>query len=192
MAPVPSGNRPLSAADRAELLAIARRAIETGIGGARLRVALNEVPEPLRAVRATFVTLHVEGEFRGCMGTLDARHAIAEDVAWNAHAAAFQDPRVSPVTRDDLIPLDIHVSLLSPPEPMDFLSEQDLVAQLRPGVDGLVIEEGPRRGTFLPSVWEQLPDPVDFVRHLKRKAGLPVDYWSATVRISRYTVESVP
>ena len=192
MAPVPSDDRPLSAPHRAELLALARRAIETGIGGARLRVSLMDVPEPLRVVRAPFVTLHVEGEFRGCMGTLDARRTLAEDVAWNAHAAAFQDPRVPPVTRDDLIPLDIHVSLLSPPVPMGFSSEQDLVAQLRPGVDGLVIEEGPRRGTFLPSVWEQLPDPVDFLRQLKRKAGLPADHWSATVRISRYTVESVP
>jgi hypothetical protein len=88
--------------------------------------------------------------------------------------------------------LHIHISVLSPPQPLAFESEQDLLAQLRPGVDGLILEERYARGTFLPSVWEQLPEPLDFLRHLKRKAGLPVDYWSTQLRVSRYTTESFP
>jgi AmmeMemoRadiSam system protein A len=113
-------------------------------------------------------------------------------VASNAYSAAFEDPRFAPLERGEFERLDIHLSLLSAPEPIQFGSEKDLLAQIRPSLDGLVLEEGARRGTFLPSVWEQLPDPVEFLRHLKRKAGLPADYWSATLRVSRYTSESIP
>lgn len=187
-----SPDRRLSLPDRTALLDVARRAIETGLGGIRLRVSAEAFPEPLRAARATFVTLHARGELRGCIGTLDASRTLVEDVAWNAHAAAFEDPRFAPVTRQELSLVEIHVSVLSPPEPISVGSEPELIARLRRDIDGLVLEEGRRRGTFLPSVWEELPDPADFLRHLKRKAGLPADYWSATLRISRYTVESVP
>jgi hypothetical protein len=182
----------LSAPHRAELLAVARRAIDAGLGSSRLRVPLAGVPEPLRAVRATFVTLKIGVELRGCIGTLEARRTLVEDVAWNAHAAAFDDPRFPPLTRAEFERVDVHLSLLSLPDPLSFSSEQDLLAQIRPYIDGLVLEEGRRRSTFLPAVWEQLPDAAEFLRHLKRKAGLPPDYWSETVRISRYTAESVP
>ena len=192
MVPMPSIEQALSGADRVELLRIARRAVESGLDGASLRVRLEEFSEPLRAIRATFVTLEIEGRLRGCIGTLDARHPLVEDVAINAYNAAFEDPRFPPLRRVELSGLDIHLSLLSLPEPMAFRSEADLLPQIRPNVDGLVLEEGRRRGTFLPSVWEQLPDPVEFLRHLKRKAGLPADYWSATLRVSRYTAESIP
>ena len=192
MAPMPSTDRGLSPSHREELLGLARRAIETGLDGGRLDVPLAAFPEPLRAIRATFVTLETGGRLRGCIGTLEARRALVEDVAWNAYGAAFEDPRFPPLARAEFASLDVHLSLLSLPEPISFRSEQDLIAQVRPNIDGLVLEEGPRRGTFLPSVWQHVPDAVEFLRHLKRKAGLPVDYWSATLRVSRYTAESVP
>jgi AmmeMemoRadiSam system protein A len=111
-------------------------------------------------------------------------------VAQNAYAAAFSDPRFPPLREGEFEELDIHISILSPAEAMHFTSEADLLQQLRPGEDGLVMEEGFRRGTFLPSVWEQLPTPELFLRHLKQKAGLPADYWSSTLEVSRYTTHS--
>ena len=112
-----------------------------------------------------------------------------EDVAENAFAAAFRDPRFPPLRPDEYPRLEYHISILNPPEPMTVTSEADLLQQLRPGVDGLVLIEGARRATFLPSVWEQLPDPRQFLAHLKMKAGLPADYWSDSLRFERYTVE---
>jgi AmmeMemoRadiSam system protein A len=177
---------------RTQLLDVAATSIRHGLSGARLLVNLADFPEPLRALRATFVTLHLADDLRGCIGTLEARRTLVEDVAANAYAAAFEDPRFGPLRAVEFEQLQIHISVLSPAQPLVFESEQDLLAQLRPGVDGLILEERHARGTFLPSVWEQLPEPLDFLRHLKRKAGLPVDYWSAQVRISRYTTESFP
>lgn len=192
MAPSRSTDLGLSPPHRAELVGVARRAIEAGLEGVRLRVPLDRCAEPLRAVRATFVTLKIGGELRGCIGTIEARRALVEDVAWNAYAAAFEDPRFPPLGRAEFASVDVHLSILSLPDPLHFGSEEDLLAQLRPNIDGLLLEEGRRRSTFLPSVWEQLPDAAEFLRHLKRKAGLPADYWSATVRVSRYTAESLP
>jgi AmmeMemoRadiSam system protein A len=182
----------LAPEDRARLLALARESIERGLGGARWHVRGEEFPEALRAVRATFVTLHVEGGLRGCIGTLEAKYALVEDVVRNAHSAAFEDPRFPALTRREFERLDLHISVLSPPEPVECRSEEELLAQLRPRQDGLIIEEGFFRGTFLPSVWEQLPEPRDFLRQLKLKAGLPEDYWSPRLRVRRYTTESVP
>jgi AmmeMemoRadiSam system protein A len=189
---MPSTEPGLPSGDRVELLRIARRSIESGLDGTALRIRAEEFSASLRAIRASFVTLEIDGRLRGCIGTLDARRPLVEDVAHNAYNAAFDDPRFPPLRRVELAAVEIHLSLLSLPEPIAFQSEQDLLAQIRPRVHGLVLEEGRRRGTFLPSVWEQLPDPVEFLRHLKRKAGLPEDYWSATLRVSRYTAESVP
>lgn len=192
MAPTPSTEPGLSSGDRVELLRIARRSIESGLDGTAVRIRAERFSASLQAIRASFVTLEVEGRLRGCIGTLEARRPLVEDVAHNAYSAAFDDPRFPPVRRLELAAIEIHLSLLSLPEPMTFRSEQDLLAQLQPNVHGLVLEEGRRRGTFLPSVWEQLPDPVEFLRHLKHKAGLPADYWSPTLRVSRYTAESIP
>ncbi|KPK71937.1 MAG: hypothetical protein AMJ84_05270 [Acidithiobacillales bacterium SM23_46] len=192
MAPMPSTDSVLTAAHRQELLGLAARSIQAGLTGDRLKVRAGDFPQPLRMTRATFVTLTIDAQLRGCIGTLEARRALVEDVASNAYSAAFEDPRFAPLERGEFERLDIHLSLLSAPEPIQFGSEKDLLAQIRPSLDGLVLEEGARRGTFLPSVWEQLPDPVEFLRHLKRKAGLPADYWSATLRVSRYTSESIP
>jgi AmmeMemoRadiSam system protein A len=174
-----------------QLLDVAVEAIRHEIElGVPLRVDPADYPSALRRKAATFVTLRRDGELVGCIGTLQPRESLVESVATNAGSAAFRDPRdlgPRPRTTDDL---DVHVSILSPMEPMVFASEDDLLRQLRPGVDGLLLEEGYARGTFLPSVWEQVPDPRDFLAHLKMKAGLPPTYWSDRIRVSRYTAES--
>lgn len=188
-----SSTEPLGFApeERRLLLGLARRSIEHGLRKERFRPVAEDYPEPLRATRASFVTLHVAGALRGCIGTLEARAPLIEDVAENARAAAFRDPRFPALSRAEFTRLDLHISVLGQPEAMQFANEQDLITQLRPGIDGLILEESGRRGTFLPSVWEQLPQPAEFVRQLKRKAGLSPDYWSGTVQISRYTTESI-
>jgi AmmeMemoRadiSam system protein A len=137
---------------------------------------------------ATFVTLQLSGELRGCVGSLSANKPLCEDVEANARAAAFHDPRFAPLSRREYPGIEIEVSLLSPLEKMAVESEKHLLTLLRPGVDGVVMEYGWQRGTFLPQVWEQLPDPKTFLAHLKQKAGLPVDFWAAGIQISRYTV----
>lgn len=182
----------LAAPLRERLLALAADAIRAGLEGGRLAVRALDFPERLREPRASFVTLHLDERLRGCIGSLEARRPLAEDVAHNAYGAAFEDPRFPALALEEFERLVIHLSILSQPQPMVFSSEADLAAQLRPHVDGLVMEEGWRRGTLLPSVWEQLSDPYEFLRHLKRKAGLPEDYWSHTLRIQRYIVEAVP
>lgn len=147
-------------------------------------------PETLQQPRATFVTLNIHENLRGCIGTLEAHQALVSDVAHNAHAAAFHDPRFPPLSQREFKDIEIHISILSPPEPMQFTSEADLLKQIRPGIDGLLLEENHHRGTFLPSVWESLHTTQDFLTHLKYKAGLPADYWSDTIKVSRYTTES--
>lgn len=178
--------------DRQALLEYARHAIERGLVGERLKVQVKEFSATLQAPGASFVTLKIERELRGCIGTLEAQRPLILDVVSNAYSAAFRDPRFPALTRAEFPVLDVHISVLSEPQPMVVESEAELLAQLRPGIDGLVLEEGYHRGTFLPAVWEQLPEPREFVRHLKRKAGLPADYWSPALRVSRYTVVSVP
>ncbi len=139
---------------------------------------------------AAFVTLKKDGELRGCIGSLSANRPLHEDIAENAFAAAFRDHRFGAVTESELDDIEISLSILTPPELMTFSSEQDLIAQLRPGIDGLVITEGSKRGTFLPSVWENYPQADSFLAHLKLKAGLPADYWSGTIKIERYETVS--
>jgi AmmeMemoRadiSam system protein A len=169
------------------LLSIARDAISHGLNGKTL--ILNELPEELTQERATFVTLTLGGQLRGCIGMLEACRPLAEDVAANACASAFEDPRFEPLTKREFEPLEIHISVLSPPEELVFSSEEDVLEQIRPGMDGLILQEGFRRGTFLPSVWEELPEKSLFWAHLKRKAGLPAAYWSGSIRVFRYTTE---
>ena len=135
--------------------------------------------------------LAVDGRLRGCVGSLQARLPLVADVAQSAFAAAFRDTRFAPLGPAEADDLDIHISILSPLEPLVVASEAELLETLRPGVDGLVLCEGALRGTFLPAVWERLPDPRQFVQELKRKAGLQGDYWSPTLELQRYTVESI-
>lgn len=182
----------LSAVARGALLRVAGEAIATGLRDQRWQPEPAGAPPELRVQRASFVTLHVDGQLRGCIGTLEARDPLIVDIARNAWSAASRDARFTPVEISELDRLRIHISVLSVPEPVSAGSEAELLALMRPGIDGLILEEGNRRGTFLPSVWEQLPDPRDFLRHLKRKAGLPEQYWSESLQISRYTTESFP
>jgi hypothetical protein len=184
---------PLGAADGETLLRVARESIGEGLArGRALPVRAADFPEPLRAARATFVTLHRGGLLRGCIGALEVRLPLVEDVALHAFAAAFQDPRFPPLEPPELCDLDIHVSILTPSTRIDFRDEPELLRQLRPGVDGLTIAQGNRRATFLPSVWESLPDPGDFLQHLKRKAGISGEAAAVPLLAWRYTVQEVP
>jgi AmmeMemoRadiSam system protein A len=177
--------------DRAALLDLARASIDHGLREGRpLPVREADYSPALRARRAAFVTLHESGALRGCIGHLEAVAALVRDVADNAFAAAFRDPRFPPVTADEVGLLHIEISVLTPAEPLRFESEADLLTQLVPGRDGLILVDGPFRGTFLPSVWDSLPEPRKFLQHLKRKAGLPADHWSDRVRVERYRTES--
>ncbi|MDH3315294.1 MAG: AmmeMemoRadiSam system protein B [Gammaproteobacteria bacterium] len=181
----------LSFGDRRVLLGTAASSIRHGIERGRPKpVNPDEFSDLLREHRASFVTLKLEQALRGCIGSLVASRSLLEDVSYNAHAAAFSDKRFKPVTSEEAARLVISISVLSVPEALSVSSEIDLIQKLRPGVDGLVIEEGKRRGTFLPAVWESLPEPADFIRQLKKKAGLEPAYWSDRIRIKRYSVES--
>ena len=167
------------------LLTIARSAIGAELG---LRSSADASHAALAQPAATFVTLKLDDELRGCIGSLKPMRPLAVDVRENAIAAAFRDPRFPPLAVVEFEATSVEVSLLSADERIDVRDEEDLLAQLRPGVDGLVIEYGFHRATFLPQVWESLPAARDFLAALKRKAGLPVDFWSAQLSVSRYGV----
>lgn len=167
------------------LLAIARGAIADQLGAPSPPF---EATEWLNEPGATFVTLTCAGALRGCIGSLVAERPLRTDVQSNALAAAFSDPRFPPVSAREYRELEVEVSLLSPMQPVTVESETQALTLLRPGVDGVLLEYGRRRGTFLPQVWEQLPEPRAFLAHLKQKAGLPADFWAEEIRLSRYTV----
>jgi hypothetical protein len=139
---------------------------------------------------AAFVTLTQQGALRGCIGSLTAYRPLREDVADNAVNAALRDPRFPPLSARELAETRIEVSVLSEPEPYPFTHRADAVSGLRPGVDGLILEYGSHRGTFLPQVWDSLTEPDDFLAHLVRKAGLPAGWWDDDARLSRYTVKA--
>lgn len=183
----------LSDNGRDTLLNIARSSIRNGLEkGKALKVTATEYAPELQAERASFVTLNRAGLLRGCIGHLEACMPLVEDVAENAFSAAFRDPRFPPLSQDELADLELHISVLTPAEPMHFSSEADLLEQIRPGIDGLILMDGAAKGTFLPSVWESLPQAKDFLRHLKNKAGLAGNYWSGTLQVLRYETESFP
>ena len=179
----------LSESQRTLLLRVARQSIEHGLKQHKpLPVVPAEYP-PFDQPGASFVTLHRQGVLRGCIGSLEAHRPLLLDVAQNAYAAAFRDPRFEPLQPQELDDLDIDISILSTPVAMSFDNQQELLDQIRPGVDGLILEDGARRGTFLPSVWSSLPEKTDFLAQLKLKAGLPADYWSDKLKVWRYTTE---
>lgn len=180
----------LSPTHRAGALRLAGRALHGRLGAERAPVDLGEVAMPLRSVAAAFVTLSQDGRLRGCIGTLSAHRALADDIAGNAVGAGFEDPRFRPVTLADLAGVELEIAVLSRAARMLFRDEADLAAQIRPGRDGLILQEGDRRATFLPKVWDQIATPADFLGHLKRKAGLPPDHWSPEIRVWRYIAES--
>lgn len=167
------------------LVPLARAAIGRELGQAATAVA---DAEWLHAPGATFVTLTRDGQLRGCIGTLSAHRPLADDVTANAVAAAFRDPRFKPLTADEFVTVRVEVSLLSPAQMLDCADEAAALAQLRPDIDGVIFEYGHHRSTFLPQVWAQLPDRAEFLAQLKYKAGLPPDFWSPEVKLSRYTV----
>ena len=142
----------------------------------------------LREQAACFVTLTQQGQLRGCIGTIEAHRSLLEDVKHNARAAAFKDTRFSPLTGEELNDTEIEISLLSPMSALTFSDEQEALAQLQPGIDGVLFEFGHYRSTFLPQVWEQLPAITDFMAHLKHKAGLNADFWADEVKLYRYAV----
>lgn len=181
-----------SSADAA-LRRLARHAIADGLErGEPQAPDLAALPRELSRPGACFVTLRgPDGELRGCIGSLEARRPIAVDVVQNAWAAASRDPRMRPVERAELPSLRIEISLLGTPEPLPVRSFEELVAALRPGRDGLVLEDGEASGTLLPQVWEQLPERRDFASAVWRKAGLPARHWSPTARAHRYEVRKL-
>lgn len=168
------------------LLILARQAIGEKFGiSPNFPVDRKDWHEP----GATFVTLTQRDQLRGCIGTLEAWRPLCDDVRENACHAAFRDPRFKPLSEAEFPGTRVEVSLLSAPAPLSFLSEADALAQLQPEMDGLIFSAGGHRATFLPQVWEQLPDPAEFMARLKQKAGLPASYWGPDVRLQRYTVQ---
>jgi len=170
------------------LLSVARAIITKQLGVFATIAKTTEHPW-LNEPAATFVTLKMDGELRGCIGSLKAHHSLMNDLQNNATAAAFEDPRFPPLTKEELNRITIEISLLDDPQPITFSDESDALAKLQPHVDGIVFECGRYRSTFLPQVWEQLPTPGMFMAHLKQKAGLSPDFWSNDVLLYRYEVQ---
>lgn len=170
------------------LLSIARNAIEARF---HPRLAKTSDESWLNKEVATFVTLRIDGELRGCIGSIHPVRSLSEDVWKNSQSAAFSDPRFPPLKETELGKIAIELSVLTEVQAIDVSSEKELISVLRPNVDGLIMEDGLRKATFLPSVWEQLSDPHDFIEQLRLKAGMPAGYWSLTLRCSIYQVEKM-
>lgn len=181
---------PLSESQRALLRTTAGQSIEHGLGHKRPLPVKPEDHPPFDRPGASFVTLHRQGQLRGCIGSLEGYRPLLTDIAENAYAAAFRDPRFPSLQVRELEGLNVDISILSAPEELRFHNQQDLLERIRPGIDGLILADGGRRGTFLPSVWEHLPATQDFLQQLKLKAGLPGAYWSETIKVWRYTTET--
>jgi AmmeMemoRadiSam system protein B/AmmeMemoRadiSam system protein A len=180
----------LDSSQRQQLLFLARGSILQRLQGRNeLRIPRTHYDPGLSRRLASFVTLNRGGQLRGCIGSLVAHRSLLEDVAHNAVAAAFRDSRFKPLRASEYPEVELHISVLSRPAPLAVNSRQELASRLRPGVDGLVLEERGHRATYLPSVWSQLPDPDQFVGELRRKAGLPREGWSNETRVSIYQTE---
>ncbi len=177
---------------RDDLLQLAKQAVVYGLEyKSVLPVNLTDYPNELQQQRACFVTLNIDKQLRGCIGSLQAHQALVMDIAKNAYSAAFSDPRFPPVSKPELEQLSYHISILNPAELMTFTSQEDLLQQIRPKIDGLILQYQNFRGTFLPSVWESLTTREQFLAHLNVKAGLPADFWHDDTQIWRYTTEMI-
>ena len=181
----------LTAKEKQQLYSIAALSIRHGLEeGTVLKTKSEDLQGVLGENGAAFVTIRKLTKLRGCIGSLEANRPLAIDVLENAYAAAFKDARFPFLRLEEWKDLDIKISVLSRAVPIEFHSEKELIAQLHPGIDGLILTEGSQRGTFLPSVWSDLSNPDTFLEHLKKKAKLPADYWSDTIRVERYqTIE---
>jgi len=190
MAATPSTR--LDPVTRQAVLGTAAAAIESGLGRSIASPPdVRRLPQPLAEHRASFVTLMLDRALRGCCGTLEPARPLLLDVWHNAQASAFHDPRFPPLTLAEWRSIDLEVSVLTPCERVVAASEQELLLRLEPGRDGLVLAWRGMRATFLPKVWEQVSGPQEFLRHLKRKAGWPADFWAADLEVWRYETEIV-
>jgi AmmeMemoRadiSam system protein A len=172
------------------LLSLAKNALIQRIQNHQIQIEAPQPQDPkLVQPGAVFITLNKNEQLRGCIGTLLPHRPLYLDTVHNAIASALSDPRFPPVQANELEQLTLSISVLTPAEVMSFTDESNLKSKIHPGIDGLILEESGHRGTFLPSVWEQLPDVEQFWAHLKVKAGLPANYWSNTLKVSRYTTE---
>ena len=181
----------LTTEEKQTLLRLARQALELGVRGEKLPPLDWSLFSPrLKEEGASFVTLTVNGDLRGCIGALEARQPLAEDVREHAIEAALQDYRFRPVQTAELGRIRIEVSWLTAPVRLDYASPEDLLKKLRPHVDGVILRDGSRRATFLPQVWEKLPDPADFLDNLCYKMGASPDLWRRKhIDVSIYQVE---
>jgi len=174
------------------LLDLAYQSIKSGLDtGHPLSINLRHYAVELAQQTATFVTLEKNKQLRGCIGMLTAVLPLAEDICENAFSAAFKDPRFPPLKQSELTEIDIYLSILSQSVEIEFTTEKELIAKIRPNIDGLILESGSRRGTFLPSVWQSIPTSEQFLQHLKQKAGLAKHYWSDQIKVYRYTTEII-
>jgi len=174
--------------ERELLLATAADSVDFGLRrGEPFPVVPENFPPALQKIRASFVTLKKHGDLRGCIGSVKAVDPLVKDVAINAFKSAFSDPRFSKLKADETESLQISISILRTPVHLLASSEADLVAELRPGIDGLILEEGNRHATFLPAVWESVPDPNLFILLLKQKGGWADRYWSKDMTCYTYT-----
>lgn len=174
------------------LLTVARHAIKYGLAYNKVpSLELEKYSDALRQPGASFITLKESNVLRGCIGTLEAYQPLVQDVAEHAFGAAFRDPRFAPINHIEEPVVHISISVLSSSEVMNFESEENLLSQLEVGTDGLILEYQNHKGTFLPSVWEQLPDKQEFLNHLKKKASLSADFWSDEIKVSRYFTQTI-
>ncbi len=181
----------LTVDERRTLLKLARSSLTHAVKNGTLDPTPVGLPSALTEKKGSFVTLTIKGELRGCIGNIFPDMPLAQAVIHNAKSAALEDTRFSPVTSDELSAIEVEVSVLSVPQPLKFSSPDDLMRRLRPHVDGVVLNFGLRRSTFLPQVWDQLPDPQDFLDHLSAKAGLARDAWRELgPRVMTYQVEA--
>lgn len=181
----------LNQSEQSLLLTIAREALDHAVRGEPLpTIPLESLPAPLLEQGASFVTLTSAGKLRGCIGTLEAYQPLAVDVQTHAVAAALQDyrfPRVQPAELSNIV---VEISVLTPRQRLTYRDPAELLAKLKPGIDGVVISDGSRTATFLPQVWQQLPDPADFLSHLCQKMGASADLWRKSVlEVSLYQVQ---
>lgn len=181
----------LSTEDRDILLKVARQSIERAVRGEpKLTLSVKDYSALLQRNGASFVTLTLKGRLRGCIGTLQAYQALVLDVREHAILAALEDPRFPPVAERELAAIKIEISRLTEPKPLSYQTPQDLLQGLHPGTDGVVLRLGYRSATYLPQVWDQIPDPADFLSELCLKMGTSADTWKKQkLEVSTYQVE---
>ncbi len=181
----------LTDGEKQTLLRLAREAVENAVRGKALPpLDINSLTPLLQAHGASFVTLTIQGDLRGCIGALEAYQPLAEDVREHAVAAALYDPRFPPVSENELNRIKLEVSRLTAPHPLEYSSSEELLKKLRPHVDGVILKDNFRRATFLPQVWEKIPDPAEFLGHLCQKMGVRANLWrEAKLQVYVYQVE---